>query len=209
MIACSSVAFLVGVLLGFVGSIPAAGPLLLLVVASALKKERSRALGLACGGALAESVYVLVAFGGLPQLLERHSSLAGPARFLSAFLSIALGVWLITRGADETEPRIDRGAGFLLGFTLVGTNPAFLIVWSSVATALYSHQVLSPESARAPWLAIGAFFGIVAWFSTVFAIAARLGKRFEPRTLANVVRGLGVLLILAGLWLGFHAFARR
>jgi hypothetical protein len=49
------VAFALGILLGFVGSIPAAGPLLLLVIASGLEGQRRRALALAAGGALAES----------------------------------------------------------------------------------------------------------------------------------------------------------
>ena len=56
------VAFALGILLGFVGSIPAAGPLLLLVIASGLEGQRRRALALAAGGALAESLYVALAF---------------------------------------------------------------------------------------------------------------------------------------------------
>jgi threonine/homoserine/homoserine lactone efflux protein len=195
------VAFLVGVLLGFVGSIPAAGPLLLLIVASALARQRARALALACGGALAESVYVLVAFGGLPELLERTEGIAGPLGIASAVLSILLGVWLLVRGGSEGEPRVQKSSGFLLGFTLVATNPAFLITWTAVASALYSHEILTRSSARAPWLAAGAFLGIVLWFAFVFAVAQKLGERFQPRTLQNVVRGLGVLLIVAGVWL--------
>jgi threonine/homoserine/homoserine lactone efflux protein len=200
------VAFLVGVLLGFVGSIPAAGPLLLLVIASALKKQRSRALALASGGALAESIWVMLAFGGLTRLFESHHELWTPARAVSAVLSILLGAWLVLRGTDETKPKIERGTGFLLGFGLVGTNPAFLVMWSAVATALYSNDVLSPSISSAPWLAAGAFVGIVLWFAGVFLVAGKLGERFRPATLAKVVRVLGVLLIVTGIWLGLRAF---
>lgn len=203
----SLTSFLVGVLLGFVGSIPAAGPLLLLVVASALRKERSRALALACGGALAESIWVLLAFGGLTRLFESHRELWTPARAVSALLSITLGAWLLLRSSEETKPKVERGTGFLLGFGLVGTNPAFLVMWSAVATALYSNGVLSPSLARAPWLAAGAFVGIVLWFSGVFLVAGKLGERFRPTTLAKVVRVLGALLIVTGIWLGVRAFA--
>lgn len=198
--------FLIGVLLGFVGSIPAAGPLLLSIVASALKKERSRALALACGGALAESLYVTLAFGGLTRLFESHRELWIPARLVSAALSVALGVWFLVRGSEDTKPRIQRSTGFFLGFGLVGTNPAFLLVWSGVATALYSNGVLSPSTAGAPWLAAGAFVGIVIWFSGVFVVAGKLGERFRPATLAKAVRVLGVLLIVTGIWLGARAF---
>jgi threonine/homoserine/homoserine lactone efflux protein len=195
------VAFVVGVLLGFVGSIPAAGPLLVLVVASGLRRERSRALALACGGGLAESGYVLLAFGGLNRLFARHEEWLAPARGVSALFCIALGVWLLLQRPAETKPAAQRASGFVLGFFLVGSNPGFLIFWSTVATLLYSHGLrLQPG-----WLALGAFFGIVIWFAGVFALSNRLGQRFRPASLARAVRFLGAFLVVVGVFLGVRA----
>nr|HMR09200.1 hypothetical protein [Polyangiaceae bacterium] len=51
-----------GIVLGFVGSIPATGPLLFLVIDAGLTRDRPRAVSLAVGGARAESTNVAPAF---------------------------------------------------------------------------------------------------------------------------------------------------
>lgn len=52
-------AFVIGVALGFFGSIPAAGPLALLIVQAGLDGARSRLAALAVGGAVAEGLSAL------------------------------------------------------------------------------------------------------------------------------------------------------
>ncbi len=76
-------AILAGLILGFVGSIPAAGPLALLIVRAGLGHDgrsgrsgaRARALGLAIGGAAAESGWAMLALSSIAHVGARVGSL--------------------------------------------------------------------------------------------------------------------------------------
>lgn len=201
------VAFALGVGLGFVGSIPAAGPLLFLVIASGLDGKLRRALALAAGGALAESLYVALAFWGFAGLLARHAELELGLRLAGAVLLVSLGALLLRKKqAAEGGERERAGAGFATGFFLVGTNPAFLATWSAVAAITYSNGWLAADPRRVPWLAAGSFAGVVLWFAAVAALAARHRQRFERALLAKLVRVLGAGLIALGLWVLVTSF---
>lgn len=196
----------IGVLLGFVGSIPALGPLLVLVVTRGLTADRRGALALAAGGAAAESGYVLLAFWGLSGLFARAPELVRAMQLSSAAILVVLGVLaLAPRRASAARP--SRAGGFVLGFSLVALNPAFALTWSAVAGAVYSLGLLEPRAGRAPWLALGAFAGIVLWFALVAAIAEKYRERFAPESLKNISRGAGILFIALAAWLVVRAFA--
>lgn len=195
------VAFALGVLLGFVGSIPAAGPLLFLVIASGLEGQRRRALALATGGALAESLWLALAFWGLSGLIVRHPGLVLTLRFAGAGLLVALGVLLLRkRKPPATGGATSSLRGFATGFLIVGTNPGFLATWSAVAAVLYSSGWLAPDRGRVPWLASGAFVGVVVWFVGVAALAARHRERFDRRHIERGVRILAWVLIAMAAW---------
>lgn len=200
-------AFALGVALGFVGSIPAAGPLLLLVVAAGFQGQRRRALALALGGALAESLYVALAFWGFGGFFARHAELAAGLRWASAALLLALGALLLRkRTAPRDTRRGEQARGFATGFLLVATNPAFLATWSVVAGVLYANGWLAADVRRVPWLAAGAFAGVVLWFAVVAALAARYRERFDAPLLDRAVRVLGGALLALGLWVLVTSF---
>jgi len=194
-------ALALGIVLGFAGSIPAAGPLLFLVLASGLEGDRRRALALAAGGALAESVYVGLAFWGLAEVFARHEGLTLWFRIASVVLLAALGAALLRRKAASSQAARARARSFVTGLALVGLNPAFLATWSAVAALCYGNHWLRPEREHVPWLAAGAFVGVVAWFAGVAWLAERYRERFRPETLARVVRGFGALLIALSGWM--------
>ena len=196
------VAFALGILLGFVGSIPAAGPLLLLVIASGLEGQRRRALALAAGGALAESLYVALAFWGFAGLLADHPDLVLTLRFASAGLLLGLGVLLLReRKAAATAGAASSAQGFAAGFLIVGTNPGFLAIWSAVAAVLYSSGWLAPDPQRVPWLASGAFVGVLIWFVGVAALAGRHRERFGRQHITRGVRIVGWVLLALAAWM--------
>jgi threonine/homoserine/homoserine lactone efflux protein len=123
-------ALLVGLALGYIGSIPAAGPLALLIVASGLARDLRRGVYLAVGGATAEGLYALLAFWGASEVLPRHPLLLPAARGVGAVLLVLVGASFVRRkGAfpererpPSARPRWHHGAA-LLGFSLVALNP--------------------------------------------------------------------------------------
>jgi threonine/homoserine/homoserine lactone efflux protein len=205
-------ALLVGLVLGYVGSIPAAGPLALLIVASGLERDRRRGVSLAVGGATAEGLYALLAFWGMSEVLPRYPLLLPVARGVGAVLLVLVGAALVRHKGEWREgesaaasPQKWRHGAALLGFSLVALNPAFLITWAGFAALVASVFPLSPGPLLAPAVALGAFLGIVGWFATLLALVHRHSVRVSPRTVIMLLRCTGVLLILMGGWLGVDA----
>src|SRR5262245_12816345 len=127
-------ALLVGLVLGYIGSIPAAGPLALLVVASGLSRDLRRGVSLAVGGATAEGRSALLSVWGMSEVLPRHPLLLPVARGAGAVLLVLVGAAIARRKGEsrEGERSLDLRPGWrygaaLLGFSLVALNPAFLI----------------------------------------------------------------------------------
>src|SRR5262245_32022112 len=113
---------LAGVLLGYFGSIPAAGPLALLIYAAGMAGDRRRLTALALGGAVAEGLWAFAAASGLGFLLTHHPAVS---RWLAAWgglLLVAVGVLLLVTPARlETALRERRepGSAALFGFVIV------------------------------------------------------------------------------------------
>ena len=68
--------FLVGLILGFVGSIPIAGPTSVIVLKNTLEKGNREGLDIAAGAGVAEAIYAFFAFWGLTEApcISRGSS---------------------------------------------------------------------------------------------------------------------------------------
>jgi threonine/homoserine/homoserine lactone efflux protein len=208
-VSAAIVALLCGALLGFLLSVPAAGPLLALVVLAGARGDTRRGLALAVGGAVAESAWALVALWGLARVIESHGSAIPTLRGASAILLIVLAV-VLCRSPERAppEPPARRAGPALLGFLLVALNPGFPLTWASVASALYASGLL-PESTRlAVPLALGVLAGIVAWFALVMSLARRIGQRVGERAAAKGSRIVAVLLLLAAAWLAVSAILR-
>ena len=105
-------AVLIGFAFGFLGSVPVAGPIAVLVLRLGLGDEARRARYLALGGALAEGLYALLAFWGLSEVLGGHPGLLPASRLLGAMVCLLLGsVLLVHRPAPAPpDPRGEGGS---------------------------------------------------------------------------------------------------
>ncbi len=202
-------AVLLGALMGFVGSVPVAGPISLLVVAHGTRAPRM-ALGVAAGGAIAESIYAYAAFFGLASLLSRYPGLQAAAGAAGALAMTALGLHFVLRkGGAEGASRAQGGAfarGVALGFGVTIINPSFLATWSAAFTVVVTSGLspaLQPRAALP--FSLGAMAGIVAWFALLIALLRRLGSRLSARTLDRLVRVVGAALLLLGAWFAWRA----
>jgi threonine/homoserine/homoserine lactone efflux protein len=207
-------AAILGFLFGFVGSIPVAGPVAMLVVSRGLEDRTRSALYLASGAALAEGAYAYLAFWGFAQLLARWAWVEPASRLAAAVISTGLGVRFVSgAGTGATvhppaDPRIGCKRSFVLGVTLTALNPVLIAAWAAAVTALYSLDLVRLDRSAALPFSLGASAGVAAWFAVLLGFLQRLRQRVSRAALARVMRGMGVLLILLGL--GFAArFAVR
>jgi threonine/homoserine/homoserine lactone efflux protein len=202
-------ALALGAIFGFVGSMPVAGPIAILVFAEGARGRARSAFYVAFGAALAESLYAFVTFWGFAELLRRYPLVVPVSRALGSILLLGAGAYLCLRGRrDDRGPQSDpsttkRGGKFLLGFTITALNPTLLVTWTAAVTALSSALGHGLRTRDAPPFAAGACAGIVGWFSLLLVLMRRYRRNFSPSTLDRVVRGAGALLVCLGLWFAF------
>lgn len=194
-------AALLGFVFGFVGSVPVAGPIAVLVFTRGVDGRYREGLFLAFGAAIAEAAYAFLAFWGFAAFLAEHEFIIPLSRAGAAVILTGLGVVLARRRASPVVEREEAhgGSSFFLGFTLTALNPTLIATWAAAITTLFSTGWLDFSVAEGVPFAIASGFGIFGWFALLIAIMRRYRDRFKPQTLNRVVRVMGVFLIGIGI----------
>src|SRR5271163_2627129 len=110
---------LVALVFAFVGSLPLAGPIALLVVSNGASGRDKEALRIALGAAVAEGIYAFLAFWGFATFLARYALVLPISHGVAAVILCGLGArFLFFKLKEETvkpgeEPKPGR---FWLGF---------------------------------------------------------------------------------------------
>jgi threonine/homoserine/homoserine lactone efflux protein len=192
-----------GFLLGFVGSMPLAGPISVLVFGRGLcGRYRSGEL-VALGAGIAESLYAFLAYWGMSQLLDRHPMLVLASRGVAAAILLALGVLFGLRqpsAAPVPEAPEREKSSFLLGFAITILNPTFLATWTAAVAVLHSAGFVRRSAVSAILFAGGVLVGIVGWFWLMLRLMRRYRDRFRQETINRVLQGIGLLLVGMGVW---------
>jgi threonine/homoserine/homoserine lactone efflux protein len=197
-------AFIVGLALGFFGSIPVAGPASILVLKNALEKGHRQGFDIAVGAAIGESVYAFVAFWGLTTVLESFPVLVPMSKILGAVLVIALGIYLVVRRTNPADAHAEKladrqGRRWLRGFLSAVLNPTLLATWTTIVTGLHAASLVEPSSRGALPFAAGVGLGILGWFAfLVEVVVRRFRERLEPHKIQRLVRGFGWAMIGVG-----------
>jgi len=210
-------ASVLGFICGFIGSMPVAGPIAVLVFRRGIDGRFRSGAYLAFGAAIAESVYAYFAYWGFTELLSHHRWIEPVSRALAAVILIALGVRFIVsprrKNVDPAQELEKKGVGnkrsFFLGLTISAMNPALLATWpafialtSALITSLPGLRAVSFAPAHALSFAAGVLTGIVTWFLILLLLLARFRDRIADTTQDKFVRGMGVFLIVLGLYFG-------
>jgi threonine/homoserine/homoserine lactone efflux protein len=207
-------AAVLGFTFGFVGSVPIAGPVAVLVFGRGLDDRARSALCLASGAAVAEGAYAYVAFRGFAEFLTRYAWIEPTSRVAAAVILTGLGL-RFARGSSADaitraprDPRIGNTRSFVLGLALTALNPMLIATWTAAVTVLYSIDLVRFDPAAALPFSLGACAGVTAWFAMLLGLLQRFRARISHGALDRLIRGMGVMLILLGL--GFAArFAYR
>lgn len=198
------VAIVCGFLFGFLGSMPLAGPVAVLVVSQGVRRQYRHAFRIAVGAAVAESMYALVAFIGFSAFIGRHSLFIPISRGVAAVILISLGVRFALWKDADSEPGPARekpgASSFLLGFSITALNPTLLATWGAATAALFGSGIGAFTSWMAAPFALAAGIGIVSWFAVVLTLLRRFGEHFPQRAMTWIVRAMGVMLVCIGTW---------
>lgn len=192
-------ALLLGLAMGFLGSVPVAGPIAAIIVRKGLEGRFKSGAWVAVGGALPEAGYAYLAFWGFSTFLAQYAWIELVSRGAAAAILIVLALAFMryrTRAEEVDRPgSSDALKSFWVGFTITALNPTLIATWTAATTTLYSIRTVhfSPRDALA--FALGAAVGIVAWFFVLLGLMRRFRDRFSQTTLDRVVRGFGWFLL--------------
>ena len=196
-------AFLVGFCLGFIGSVPIAGPTALVVVDSTLENRPRKGLYVAAGAAFAESIYAALAFWGLAHLFNQYPMIVPASRLLGGGALILIGLYFALRhNRSQNAPRLEHIQHdmryMLFGFTITFFNPTLAVTWTAAIAAI--HTVLPVHYAPIDALpfALGSCLGIIAWFWLLIRVICRFRTKLQLKPLNYALRTTGGVLILVG-----------
>jgi len=193
---------------GFVGSIPLTGPVAVWVMSRAAQRQFRMSLRIGLGAAVAEALYAAIAFWGFSTFLAQHQGILTATHAVSATVLILLGLyfmrWRLTAQATPEHPQGMKG--FLVGFTVSLLNPTLLATWSAAVAMLYSRQLLRFSGWLAVPFGLSAGAGVATWEVVWIALLRRHQHRLPERALQWIIRGMGGVLLLAGVYAGVDFF---
>ena len=196
-------ALLLGFVAGFVGAVPVAGPVAVLVLRDALAGKKHDARQIALGSALAESLYAGVAFAGIGAAFDRFPVLLPVSRIASAIILVLVGIYLMVKHpkqeeAAEAKERKAR-AKWLVGLSITALNPTLIASWTAVVAVLHGAGVASSNPRDALPFALGIGTGIMTWFLVLEALVGRYREKLAPNVVRTGVQIVGGLLAAAGV----------
>ncbi|MDH5491032.1 MAG: LysE family transporter [Myxococcales bacterium] len=200
-----------GFVFGFVGSVPVAGPIAVLVLCSGLERRFRNGLGIAMGAAVAEGTYALLAFWGFGTLLSGLPWSSAISHGASASLLLVLGMHLLRRAGPSDEERESPsaplgaesggfGSGLVLGFGVTALNPTLIATWSMAITMLHTSELIIDSEGSALAFGAGAALGIGGWFAILLGLLYRYRERFTQGFVASSRRAAAWLVLGFGLY---------
>lgn len=195
-------AFIAGYVAGFVGSMPTAGPLGLMVAAKGLRGNHNGGLAMAVGGATCEAGYAFLACWGTSLVLGSKPGLVSLGDLAAALLLIGLGGFYILRKRRRDHVSQPRPAvtSFITGFFACALNPALLCTWSVVSSAMLAIGLLGTGTGPALFLAPGVFLGVLSWFFVLLLLLRRFSAAITPVTCERMVTALGFGMLAFGVF---------
>jgi threonine/homoserine/homoserine lactone efflux protein len=201
-------AAMIGFVAGFVGSMPVAGPISILVFGRGLQDRPRSGVYVALGGALAESAYAYLAFWGFGELFAEHRWIEPISLGAGAVILTSLGVrFALQRTPPEAldqppEQAVGNKRSFFLGLTITALNPTLMATWLAAVTLLRSFDFHDFGAGRALPFSVGVALGIFGWFGVLLMLLGRYKERFSRGTLDRTIRIMGIALVLFGLYFG-------
>jgi threonine/homoserine/homoserine lactone efflux protein len=207
-------ALLVGATMGFVGSMPVAGPVAVLVLERGLIRRGREGLGIALGAACGESVYAFLAAWGIGAVFAAYPRVLPISRLVGAGVLVVVGVYLATRRRTASPP--PRGVpaegqkrrGFVLGASLTLANPTIIASWTVAVTAAHGAGLLVSGPLPATAFAVGVGFGIAGWFATMLRLLSRFQRGLRAETVDRLLRVTGWVVVGLGVALAVRPMAQ-
>lgn len=173
------------------------------------RDTRTGAFFIGMGAALADVVFIFIAFTGAAPFLHRPGfwNTIKWVGIVTIFL-VAARIFFCTpeMSAERKKKKRDPAKNLLVGFLLVISNPAVFLVWLGVIGFLLT-QFREIGVLAHRWLFIAGFFGGAALWFTILSFGILHGARnWEDDKLYLLSKISAVILLIIGIFLIFQRF---
>jgi len=194
---------LAGLLFGFMGSIPVAGPVAILVVTRSLNGQARSGILVGVGSALSEATYAFLAYLGFSVFLADLPLIVPISRAVATLILLVLGVLLLRYRPPEAlaAPRTRLAGSLALGFTISALNPTLIVTWTAALGMVASMDLVEFERQGSLAFALGVALGIASGYLLVGLLVDHFRERFSTRTILRIHRFMGLFVLgLAALF---------
>lgn len=206
-----------GFCMGFFGSVPPTGPVALMVISRAFKNRPRYAFAAGVGGALAEIIYAGLAVTGVGLLLQEVELAKTLVRALSTVVLLALGLYFFLSplrerdveeaGAQHTEGLVDALGHLAKAFSVSIVNPTLILNWTVAVAFFFALFDLEADLVERLLFAGCVGVGMICWTAVEVWLLDKFQKRYSVGLLARIQRGVSVVVMAAGLYLGYRTVA--
>jgi threonine/homoserine/homoserine lactone efflux protein len=158
------------------------------------------------GSATADAVSAVIALSGMAAISRHFASHLFLIRSASAAILMVWGISMIVavqkHDPNRAPTRLRRSTAFAAALSLTFANPANVATIAAAMDALGVGVVPLAISAIA-LVACGVFLGSCLWWFFVASCVSRFRTRIIGRAFAIVQRGIGVAVLLCGVWFFF------
>lgn len=188
---------------GFVGSMPIAGPVSVMVISRAARRRFSEALNIGLGAAVAEAIYAGLAFFGYTTFLAKYKLVVPISHGVTAVVLMALGGFFVFWSPKEKKDKRENKTGtFFLGLSVSAVNPTLLVTWGAATAFLFSKGLDETSGLAAIPFGLCAGAGVAAWFALFVVVLRKYEGKLPRKVLTWIVRLLGLALVGLGVWSG-------
>ncbi|HOW58425.1 MAG TPA: LysE family transporter [Candidatus Omnitrophota bacterium] len=198
---------LLGVLTGFLGS-ALSWQINLIAIQRGLQRGRVAAFLVGCGAVTADMIFLWVAFTGAKPLLN-HPEWWRNIRWLGIAVLLFLAARLLVRHGrprrqDEEVNKRNPSKNFLVGFLVVGTNPAVLLIWAGVISFLLSQFPEARQPFFKEFFLSGFLIGALGWFFPLTFVFLEKLEGWSKKNHELLSRVSASALILVAFYLMFQ-----
>ena len=204
---------ILGLIIGFFGSIPVAGPVAVLVLHKGLSGKTKEGYAIAAGNALVEPIYCGMAVGGMEILFQKYIILEYVSRVSGSLFFLLTGLFFLfkkqtVKKSVEISDRLRLGfaKNFILGFSISIFNPVLLVVWAAVIASVYSMGGFHFSVLDKVGFPLMAGTGIFFWYATFLKLMKRYRHRFNEKVVFYLIRSLGIAIIIISFYMAWDFF---
>ena len=191
---------LIGIAVGLCISVPM-GSVGVSVVHRVLANNNKKALVIALGSSLADTLFGIVAIYGLSAITDFIHLHRNGLHIIGgiSLLYIAVNVYFSKTKDVEKENHIySLGKDFITGFVLTITNPLTAIAILALF-AWFGIKGSSISFLSATLLTTGLIAGLIIWWLTLINITNHFKRRFEISSLQIINQVFGIILLILGI----------